>query len=164
MLARYITLLRRAPRGVRQRHSLFWAVSFTAVVAVVWGLALPNMMKPMPSGDVLAVAKEETRPLGSLWAQARKQMASLMSAITASSSEATDTGWIDGGVSSSGGLEASGTPAIVLSPEDIQKAQSKANILYRPTSTPATMATTSVSVPQVVMIATTTRATTSGLR
>lgn len=164
MLARYITLLRRAPKGMRQRHAFFWAVSITAVIALVWGVSLPSLMKPLPSGDPLAEAKEQTRPLGSLWAQARKQMASLMSAVTATSTEATDMGWIASSSDQSAVSAASSAPAIILSPEDIEKAQARANIVYRPTSTPATIATTSVPTPQVVLIATTTSATTGGGR
>lgn len=164
MLARYITLLRRAPRGMRQRHALFWAVSVTAVVAMVWALSLPSLMKPLPSGDVLADAKEQTRPLGSLWSQARKQIASLMSTFSASS---TPTDTIGGAASTTEsvavyGAGALATTTIVLSPEDIQKAQAKANILYRPTSTPAMTATSTTAAPQVVLIATTSRAVTVG--
>lgn len=89
-----------------------------------------------------------------------------MSSLTASSSEATDMSWI---ASTTEPSRAPTTPAtatvdIVLSPEDIQKAQARANILYRPTSTPAVATTTPVGAPQVVLIATTTRATGSGVR
>lgn len=163
MFARYITLLRRAPKGMRQRHALFWAVSVTAVVAIVWALSLPSLMKPLPSGDVLADAKEQTRPLGSLWSQARKQMASLMSTFSTSSTS-TDTASEVASTTESlvtYGAGASATTTIVLSPEDIQKAQARANILYRPTSTPVVGATTT-GAHQVVLIATTSRATTAG--
>lgn len=156
MLTRYILLLRRASRPMQQRHAFFWALSVTAIIGVIWGLSLPKLLKPLPEGGVLAEAEEHARPLGSLWGQAREQFASIMESFSDANTTEYETGV------GPAFEAATATPGITLSPEDIEKAQARANIVYRPgstTSTATTIATSTTGAPRVVQIATTSRTT-----
>lgn len=114
---------------------------------MLWGLSLPKLFKPLPAGGVLVEVEEQARPLGSLWGQAREQFASVMASIksttVSTSSEETVVS------------VAATTTDITLSPEDIEKANARSNIVYRPVST-TTATTSGIGVtPRVVQIATT---------
>lgn len=156
MIARYITRLRQSPKSVRDRHAFLIATSVTVVVGFVWLATLPLTLEKSP----VAEGEDATasRPLASLFARAREQVAQLAGSFKEQTGTTT--------VSITEVVQAveatSSLPIITLSPESLSAARAASAEPYTPKATTSPrvirIATTSSAVGQgVTTTATTTR-------
>lgn len=80
MLLRVIDKIRQKPRAVRQQYAFVLAVSFTAVVTLIWSLSLPARFLYVQEEfsdiaiDIEPISQTATVPFAGVWTQLKKQL------------------------------------------------------------------------------------------
>lgn len=139
MLKSVLRYVRRQPKPVRDRYALGVALSFTAIVGLMWLATLPDRFVAVQA--VAVEGDSSAHPFSSLWGGLKDQVASLGDALGDVSAEFTST--------TTASTSASG---IVLTPEELVELRAR----------PLTPSSTEAITPKTsIRIATTTTATTS---
>jgi len=112
-----IERLRKKPKHVRVQVSFLAALSFTGMIALIWGATLPmRALQFTPEGEV-AVRERGDSPLAAFFSDTQANLAQLIGVTTVE----VETTSADSGVSASGAYQA-GVPEDVVYPSAYERA------------------------------------------